>query len=173
MAMTPEQKKIRDTQTRKARASKRKFAVKKADTYFSLYIRARDGRCVCCGAVTNLQCGHLFTRSYFTIRWDPMNAFCQCAGCNLSHEHDPGPLTRHFLRIYDAEAYEALHKKGRATRKFNTEQLNQIADEFRQRSEALKNDRHKPDQHDRKPDEGQRIDLYPEWLPGFEIFDSE
>ena len=76
----------------KKKTSDRKRLVKKLDKVFSQYIRFRDQRCVTCGSRENLQCGHLFSRTAYSTRWHPRNAFCQCSSCNLRHEHDPYPL---------------------------------------------------------------------------------
>jgi len=116
---------------KRKKRSPRQIAVKKADDAFSLYIRARDNfKCVTCGAVENIQCGHLFTRSYYAIRWDEENAFCQCAGCNMSHEYDSYPLTSHYLMVNGERRYHELHMKGKKIRKFTTEDLNEIAEVY-------------------------------------------
>lgn len=153
-------------------AKRRKRAVTRADKEFSLFIRARDGRCVNCGSVERKQCGHLFTRAMYPIRWDPENAFCQCAGCNFRHEHDPGPLTIYYLNRFGEERYEALHKKGRTPHKFTTLEIEEIADHFRKEREAL-DERHQYGNYDRKPDGRPGTEVLTEWIPGTEFFDSE
>jgi hypothetical protein len=102
----------------------RKSLVRRLDHVFSQYIIERDGHCVTCGATENLQCGHLFSRIAYSTRWQKNNAFCQCASCNLTHEHDPGPLTLYFMKNYGSEAaYEELHRQYRTTTKLRDADL--------------------------------------------------
>ena len=105
----------------------RKKAVALADKYFSLFIRARDGRCVTCGGVERLTCGHLFSRAHYSTRWDERNAFCQCAGCNLKHEHDPYPLIAYYLSLYSQEDLDRLHAKWSKSTKLTTTDMLDIA----------------------------------------------
>jgi hypothetical protein len=108
---------------RKSVKSERKKLVAKLDAVFSEYIRARDGyRCITCGVQGRerdglMQCGHLFTRASYSTRWDELNCFCQCRGCNLSHEYDPAPFTIRFIHKYGQEAYERLYAKSKSTLK--------------------------------------------------------
>lgn len=120
------------------KASPRKRAVNRADKYFSLYIRARDKRCVTCGSSDNLQCGHLFTRTYYTLRWDEKNAFCQCAGCNLRHEHDPYKLTSHFMMVFSEEEYHELHSQLQGVSKKTTFEIEEIGDYYKSKWEEIK-----------------------------------
>lgn len=74
------------------RASKTKsLAKKKADTYFSDYIRKRDtdyrgyGQCITCGQwkpYEKLDCGHFISRGRAATRYDEKNANGQCSHCN-------------------------------------------------------------------------------------------
>ena len=67
-----------------------KHARKEADRLFSLYIRARDGACqVCTYERTNLQCGHLISRRYVSVRWDPGNAVALCVADHKRFTEDP------------------------------------------------------------------------------------
>ncbi len=101
----------------KGRPLTRKGLVKKVDTAFSLFIRARDKKCVTCPATTKLQCGHLFSRVSFSTRWDELNCHTQCEGCNMSHEYDPQPFTSWFIHKFGLEAYDELHAKSKKTAK--------------------------------------------------------
>lgn len=84
------------------RSSKsKKLAKKKADKYFSLYIRHRDtndnghGQCITCGkfvSVKNADCGHFALRDKESTRYDEKNCNLQCHHCNrfrsgLQYEH--------------------------------------------------------------------------------------
>jgi 5-methylcytosine-specific restriction endonuclease McrA len=63
--------------------------MRKADASFSRYIRIRDGRCLSCGAADNLQCAHLISRSYKSIRTDENNAVALCRSCHVKYTHRP------------------------------------------------------------------------------------
>lgn len=102
--------------------------IRKADRLLSRYVILRDGHCVTCGSMEALQCGHLFSRASYSTRWDDRNVFCQCRGCNLRHEYDPGPLTLVFLERYGKEDYEALHRKYRTPCKYTNKDLEDLVE---------------------------------------------
>lgn len=48
----------------------------------------RDGnRCVRCGKTEHLQWAHVLSRASHSIRWEPLNSMCLCAGCHLYFWH--------------------------------------------------------------------------------------
>lgn len=57
------------------------------DNVFSRIIRARDGRCLHCGATESLQCSHVLPRTYFSVRWEEDNAITLCYRCHLQWWH--------------------------------------------------------------------------------------
>ena len=65
----------------------------KLDKLFSEYIRKRDSdhrglcKCISCGKEApafggSMHAGHLFSRRYLSIRFDPKNVNAQCSYCN-------------------------------------------------------------------------------------------
>jgi hypothetical protein len=68
----------------------KKLAKKKADRYFSEYIRNRDAnngicQCITCGkfgSVKEMDCGHFISRRFQATRYDERNAHAQCKKCN-------------------------------------------------------------------------------------------
>jgi len=102
---------------------------KKIDTEFSLYIRRRDNFICCtCGRPGSekdgiMQCGHLFSRVALSTRWLPLNAACQCKGCNMRHEYDWEPMRRWFIRTYGEDMYETLYRSHKIVRKFTRQEL--------------------------------------------------
>lgn len=69
----------------------KKLSKKKADRYFSEYIRKRDtdyrglGQCITCGQwkpYDKLDCGHFISRRFGATRYDEKNANAQCSKCN-------------------------------------------------------------------------------------------
>lgn len=106
----------------------KKTLVKKADQLLSLYVRLRDKRCVTCGKTGNLTCGHLFSRSHYSTRWDLKNVYTQCWGCNFKHEHDPYPLTRYATLVWGEKEIEALHQRYCSPTHYKTKDLMGIVD---------------------------------------------
>ena len=109
---------------KRSHSAERKKLVKELDKVFGKIVILLDRkRCVVCGKTENLQCGHLFSRVAYSTRWDFMNAFCQCRGCNYRHEHDPTPLTLYFINTFGKRAYEQLYRKYRTPIKYSNEDL--------------------------------------------------
>jgi hypothetical protein len=70
---------------KKAKKVSRKTIINKLDKLMSEQIRAR-GMCERCGRKANevqLQCAHIYSRSYKHLRWDPENLLCLCSGCHF------------------------------------------------------------------------------------------
>ena len=61
---------------------------KKAWTEFSKWVRARDGRCVTCGATENLQAGHFIraAQCWNYFNFNEVNVNAQCYRCNVALE---------------------------------------------------------------------------------------
>jgi hypothetical protein len=118
-------------------SKQRKSLVRQLDKAFGDFIKARDKRCVTCGAVENLQCGHLFSRVAYSTRWDEKNAFCQCRSCNMRHEYDPGPLTVYFLERFGPDVYAELHRKHKTLVKYSDSILSMLIQHFRTARAAL------------------------------------
>lgn len=118
-------------------SAKRKLLIKKADKAVSDWVRAFSGRCVICGSVERLQCGHLFSRVAYSTRWDERNIYCQCAGCNLRHEHDPYPLMRYAESVWGREEIDDLYRKFRSPVKQTEEDLVNIIEEYRKKLSYL------------------------------------
>lgn len=61
---------------------------KKLDNIVSLIVRERDKNsgCITCRKITSLECGHYYSRSFLSTRWDLVNCNGQCRNCNLLQE---------------------------------------------------------------------------------------
>jgi hypothetical protein len=124
----------------------RQKAIKAADAAFSLYIRRRDGFiCFTCGHTGReadgvMQCGHLITRSKYSVRWDEDNAFCQCRGCNMKHEYFPEIFTSRYIHICGIEMYESLVLKSNTPRKYTIGEIRDIAAEYKAAAAELEMD---------------------------------
>lgn len=106
--------------------------VKKADTAFSKWIRARDKECVLknkkCSSV--LQCGHLIRRGKRSVRFDEFNCNAQCSYHNFLHNSEPHHYTDWFIREYGSLPYEDLCDRARRIKKFTRQELEDIIKKY-------------------------------------------
>jgi hypothetical protein len=73
-----------------SRRERRKYLKKLSDDCFSLVVRIRDGdRCQLCGGDYRVQCAHLVSRRYYSVRWSPENAVALCWPCHARYTFDP------------------------------------------------------------------------------------
>lgn len=116
----------------KPKKPSRRGLVKKLDTLFSLFIRARDGHCVTCVTPSGIRTnGHLWSRVAYSTRWDEENAHEQCWGCNLRHEHDPYPLSEYVRNKLGQEKYDALHLRYATPKKFKDYDLLDLIEHYK------------------------------------------
>jgi hypothetical protein len=115
----------------------RQKLVKELDRVFSLFIRARDKFCVCCGTPENATCGHLLTRVAYSTRWDEKNCAQQCSPCNLNHEFRPQKFTSWFLHKYGVDQYDWLIVKHATTAKYTNQDLQLMILEYAEKLERM------------------------------------
>ena len=90
---------------------------RQADKLFSLIVRsARKCAEIGCASQT-LQCAHIVSRSYRSVRWSEDNAVALCAGCHVYYTHHPLEWEQFVIRRMGAADYEAL--KARALAKWD------------------------------------------------------
>ena len=129
--------------TKQAKAKKRKkktprqMLERQLDAVVREIVLKRDGRCVVCGKTTNLQCGHLITRTKRGVRWDLKNCNVQCAGCNFCHEHNPHPYTHWFIQRYGLPEYENLFARSEAIGKFTLDELETMLIDLTEKAKAM------------------------------------
>jgi hypothetical protein len=95
---------------------------KKADTYFSKWIRRRDGVCQStrllghgaakCTRELNLQCAHIHTRDYSATRLDPENAVALCKSCHVFFTLRPLEWRAFINTLFDdSDYYERMGRR--------------------------------------------------------------
>lgn len=95
----------------------------KLDKLCSEIVRAR-GRCEKCGKRDNLQCAHIFGRTYNNTRWDLDNLLCLCADCHINFAHKQPILFAEWVRKHlGEERYELLKGKHYQITKFTIAEL--------------------------------------------------
>ena len=110
----------------------RKTLVKKLDKVVSEIVKARDKRCVVCGSIERLGCGHLFSRRNYSTRWDLSNCHAQCWPCNFRHEFDWEPYRAWFVKEYGQEEYDYLYDEYRSIKKWKNWELEELLEKYKQ-----------------------------------------
>jgi hypothetical protein len=111
----------------------KKQAVKLADKYFSLYIRARDPKCVTCGAPTS-DCSHVFRRGHHATRWDENNAYGVCRRCHfIHHNQTESYLHDKVIKILGRTRYDEMRTRWETISDFKTYQIEEIANYYRRK----------------------------------------
>lgn len=86
----------------------------KLDKIFSLYIRTRDkGICISCGKkneITQCDCGHFFSRSILSLRYNEKNCSAQCRLCNQFKGGNIKEYEKALKRKYNDNIIEELRK---------------------------------------------------------------
>lgn len=100
----------------------------------------RHPYCVVCKKSDGvLQGGHLIPKQRSeAVRYDLMNVFTQCSGCNYTHTHNPHPFIAWFIKEYGEEEYLALVEKSRLVVKDRMWELNETHEDLKQILQQLK-----------------------------------
>lgn len=111
---------------------------KKADNWYSKYIRYRDGQlrngtwvanCITCGIekpIKELQAGHFVSRSCNKLRYEDMNVHPQCVGCNMFKQGEQYAHAQQIDLLYGDGTAEKLHNQRHINHKLTITELEQI-----------------------------------------------
>jgi len=105
--------------------------LKRADAVFSVWIRARDRRCVTCGATVKLQCSHLIRRGKHSVRFSEVNCHTQCSSCNWKHNYFPEKYTSWLLSTHGELAYLTLVKDAMKLKSWKRYELESIVEKYK------------------------------------------
>ena len=111
--------------------SKRSALTNKLDKLASILVRSK-GKCVRCGndQYEKLQCCHIYSRTYRSVRWYLDNLLCLCAGCHFWGHKNPLEFAE-FVKNYLGELrYEQLKSVAISTKKWTIEELKQLKKAF-------------------------------------------
>jgi hypothetical protein len=132
------------TLTKRKSGPTRSQLIKKADKYFSLAVRYRDGKkrggewytiCITCDKWIPLkQChaGHFMSRRYIATRWDDDNVNGQCSGCNTFRAGEQYKYSKALELKYGTGTAERLHKQAQKIKKITTQELEDIINEAKE-----------------------------------------
>ena len=94
---------------------------RRLDKICSEIVRSR-GKCEKCGNAETLQCCHIFSRTYRSVRFDLDNLLCLCAKCHAWAHAQPTRFTE-FVKSYLGSKYEILDEKFREISHFKIQDL--------------------------------------------------
>ena len=111
---------------------------KKADKFFSLYVRYRDGErrpdgwyseCITCGEMKPLkamQAGHFVSRRVNALRFEEENVNAQCYSCNVMRYGEQYLYAKALDDKYGTGKAEELMSRRHETHKFTITELEEI-----------------------------------------------
>ena len=98
--------------------------VKKLERLFSLYIRLRDAmpngyvRCISCGKIKtfdDVDCGHFYSRTHMSTRFDEDNCNAECKFCNRFSADHLIAYQANLIRKIGISRFEKLGLKAKST----------------------------------------------------------
>lgn len=129
------------------RKSKTKSAaMRRADKYFSMFVRLRDsdengtGACACCGKLVywrNGHAGHFVLRGRHSTRFDERNVNLSCVRCNLFLSGNTWEHGQYIDALHGKGTALKLKRKGEEIHKFTRDQLDIIAYKYRTLAEEM------------------------------------
>jgi hypothetical protein len=110
---------------------------RKLDKLCSLIVRAR-GYCAWCKKTDGLECCHIFSRRYRSVRWDLLNLVCLCHYHHFFSHSNPILFTE-FIKEYLGEVnYELLKNRAKAIKKHTIQELEDLITLYKQKLEEMK-----------------------------------
>ena len=107
---------------------------KKLDIVFKQFIRQRDGRCLRCGATTNLQASHTIPVSHGNrLRYDEKNLITLCYHCHLNWWHKNPIESGLWFKSKFPEEYAYLESVKHEHKKFTIEELETLISTYKER----------------------------------------
>lgn len=102
----------------KKKKPSKSYYKRKADGFFSKWIRNRDGICQAtlvrdvgaqrCTRELSLQCAHIHSRDYSATRLDPDNAMALCKSCHMYFTNRPLEWKEFVDKLYGENYYDRL-----------------------------------------------------------------
>ena len=103
----------------------KKSLTRKLDKLVSEKVRGQ-GECAWCKKNEGLECCHIFSRRYRSVRWDWDNLLCLCHSHHF-YSHSNPLLFAEFVKDYlGEEKYVRLKQKARMVKKWTLEDLMEL-----------------------------------------------
>jgi len=110
----------------------RKGLIRKLDAIVKEIVLERHPYCVICGSTSRLEPGHIFTRKYYSTRWDLDNVWTQCHSCNLKHVRDTYPFFHWYQKNFGQKKFDELHKRFLETKPVKDWQLKELYEKLKE-----------------------------------------
>ena len=133
----------------KATARPRKTLLKKADTEFSLLMRATEAdkngvvKCCTCGkrmpwkGTGEAHWGHWQSRGFNGVRFNPVNGGVQCRVCNTYLEGRKEDMKKYLIQRYGETEVLRIEAFSRISTKITNLELEAMAAKFREQAKAI------------------------------------
>lgn len=125
---------------------KRTNLIAKLDRIFSIYIRLRDAmpngyfKCISCGQFKKFEqadCGHLFSRTHMSTRFDEENCNAECARCNrFCSEHLIG-YRKNLIAKIGEHRFDVLEWRAHQTKKWSDFELEAMINHYKKEAKKL------------------------------------
>lgn len=131
------------------KVTKRTDYVKKLDRVFSEYIRLRDAmggyfRCISCGKIkpyAQADCGHYFSRTKMSTRFDEDNCNAECRSCNrFSADHLDG-YRKNLIAKIGQQRFDLLSFKASQVKKWTDFELKSLIDCYTEKVKQLRKEK--------------------------------
>ena len=95
---------------------------RKLDKACSDIVRAR-GACAWCDKTEGLECCHVFSRRYRSVRWDLLNMLCLCHSHHFYSHSNPILFTEFVLGYLGQTNYDQLKIRARSIKKWTVPEM--------------------------------------------------
>ena len=128
------------------KVQKRTDYIKKLDKVFSEYIRLRDSingyfRCISCGQIKPYEqadCGHYYSRTRMSTRFDEDNCHAECRSCNrFKADHLIG-YQKNLISKIGQTKFDLLAFKANQVKKWSDFELKALIDCYQDKVKQLK-----------------------------------
>ncbi len=127
----------KDSVKKKPRKSGTRTLVNKLDKIFSLYIRLRDSKqfgykafkCISCGQIkpfAKADCGHYYSRSKMSTRYDEDNCNSECNFCNRFKSDHLDGYRENLIRKIGQSRFDLLRSHSNQVKKWSEFELQQL-----------------------------------------------
>jgi 5-methylcytosine-specific restriction endonuclease McrA len=134
----------------KVKVEKKPDMIAKVDRTVSKYVRHRDSKeygfkyfkCVSCGRILPIEqadCGHYFSRTKMSVRFDEDNVHAECRACNRFRADHLIGYRENLIKKIGIQRFELLSWKASQTRKWCYFELVEINGYFEEKDRALTN----------------------------------
>ena len=108
--------------------------VKKLDRIFSLYIRQRDSKdgmfqCISCGKIKPIEqadCGHFFSRTHISTRYDEENCSAECSYCNRFRSDHLFDYQINLIKKIGKQRFDMLSFRAKQTKHWSSFELEEL-----------------------------------------------